>query len=302
MNIYVDTADLMEIKTAKSWGILDGVTTNPTLVKRAAEKRKEEGINLESYLEEICRTAGPENPVSLEVVSKDSDGMTEEAKKLYERFNPVADNVVIKIPVNTYASVDGRKSNYEGLKALKQLDEEEIRTNATLIMSPEQALLAAKAGASYVSPFAGRIDDYVRNNLGINFEKGEYFDGDFLSDISDSIMDKYLKNGKEKTISDLYSEEKLKDLRKEIKDNGIASGTDLIQRIAKILDKYDAETKIIAASIRNIRHVRKSAEAGCDIATIPFSVINEMLEHPKTEEGIEKFSADAESANYEKLF
>lgn len=301
MDIYVDTADLMEIETAKSWGILDGVTTNPTLIKRAAEKRKEEGINLESYLEEVCSTAGTGKPVSLEVVSKDANGMVEEAKKLYERFNPVADNVVIKIPVNTYASVDGDKSNYEGLKALKQLDEEGIPTNATLVMSPEQALLAAKAGASYVSPFAGRIDDYVRNNLGISFEKGEYFNDKFLEDISSSIMDRYFK-GKEKAISDFYSEEKLKDLHRGIKDNGIASGTDLIQRITKIFDKYDAETKIIAASIRNTRHVRKSAEAGCDIATIPFSVISEMLEHVKTKEGVEKFSDDAESANYEKLF
>ncbi|MBS3812641.1 transaldolase, partial [Candidatus Bipolaricaulota bacterium] len=156
MKIFIDTAELTEIKEAYSWGIVDGVTTNPSLIKKAVDAR--DRVNLEEYIEEILRTV--DGPVSLEVIGLTSDDMIEEGKYLYDKFNSVNDNVVIKIPINT-STEGGESENYAGLKAISELSSQGIPVNTTLIMKPEQALLAAKAGAHYVSPFAGRIDDYI---------------------------------------------------------------------------------------------------------------------------------------------
>jgi len=141
MKIFLDTANLEEIKKGVEWGIIDGVTTNPSLVA------KEKAI-FEERIKEICQIV--KGPVSAEVISTDWKGMIKEAKKLSE----IDENVVVKIPLTP-----------DGIRAIKELAKEGIKTNATLIFSPTQAILAAKAGATYVSPFIGRLDDISWDGL-----------------------------------------------------------------------------------------------------------------------------------------
>lgn len=157
MRIFIDTADLREIKEACSWGIVDGLTTNPTLIRKAVQAEGGRNFDIAQHIEQICRIVP--GPVSLEVIGLDSDTMVSEAKKLHARFNPIKSNVVIKIPVNTNDG-SGDHDNFRGLVAIRRLADLGIPVNATLIMTAEQALLAAKAGARYVSPFMGRIDDF----------------------------------------------------------------------------------------------------------------------------------------------
>lgn len=212
MKIFIDTANIEEIKRANEWGLLDGVTTNPTLI--AKEKR-----DFKELLREICSLVS--GPVSAEVISMDFEGMVREARELKK----LADNIVIKIPLVE-----------EGLRAVKVLEAEGIQTNVTLCFSPLQALLAAKAGASYVSPFVGRLDDI-----------GHY-------------------------------------------------GMDLIEQILQIYDNYGFETQVIVASIRNPIHVLEAALMGADVATIPFNVIVQLIRHPLTDIGVERFLKDWEKA------
>ncbi len=291
MKIFIDTAELTEIKEAYSWGIVDGVTTNPSLIKKAVDARDE--IHLEEYIEEILRTV--DGPVSLEVIGLRAEEMIEEGVFLYERFNPVNDNVVVKIPINTRTK-DGQSKKYDGLKAIKKLSSAGIPVNTTLIMKPEQALLAAKAGAAYVSPFAGRIDDYIRSNVGLvrgeDYDKGAHHDP--------SLMDEAIVLAKRpfedglfgETLEEIYSDERLKDLRSSARDEGIRSGAEAVRSIKNIFDNYDFDTEVLAASMRNSRQVREVAEAGAEVATLPFTVIEEMLGHYKTEKGILAFSED----------
>jgi transaldolase len=274
MKIFVDTADLAEIKEAFSWGIVDGVTTNPSLIKKAVSKLNESGrqVTMESYIEEILSVAG-KGPVSLEVIGLDEESMYSEAKKLYSKFNGVADNVVIKIPVNP-ATSELEKNHYHGLKVIKRLCGDGIKTNATLVMTPEQALLAAKAGATYVSPFAGRIDDLLRKKAGLTFGKTDYFNA-----------------------VGMVSE----DRRTMLNDSGIVSGVDLVRHCVEILKKHGFSTEVIAASLRNARQVREVALVGSQIATVPFSVLQEMITHPKTYEGVVAFKNDVVE-EYKKVF
>jgi transaldolase len=208
MQIFLDTANLDQIREAESWGILDGVTTNPTLISK--EKGK-----FEDLIREICRIVP--GPVSVESVSTKAEDIIEESKRLAE----LADNVVVKIPICV-----------EGLKATKVLSREGIHVNTTLIFSPNQALLAAKAGARYVSPFVGRLDD----------------------------------------ISHV--------------------GMDLVDQIVAIYDTYGFETEIIVASIRHPLHIVEAAQAGADIATVPFATLERMIKHPLTDIGMERFLSD----------
>ncbi len=293
MKIFIDTANLDEIKKALSWGIVDGVTTNPSLIKRAVDQVKKEKrkIDIESYIKEIILTVGKERPVSLEVISLRAQEMIEEAKLLYHKFNPLAGNVVIKIPINTYTRMGGA-SHYEGLQAITHLSREEIPVNTTLIMSPEQALLAAKAGARYASPFAGRVDDYIREKLGIQFKKQDYFDFDLMQKIAEDKLTRFMDSSSEKDAASLYLDEKIKEWKDLGKDNGISSGVHLVEEIVNIYQNYQITTEVIAASIRNGQQVREVALAGAHIATIPFNVMEEMIQHPKTVEGIETFSRD----------
>ena len=287
MKIFIDTADLDEIKEAASWGILDGVTTNPSLIKKAVEKLKGSGkkISMEDYIKEICRAVN--GPVSLEVKGISYEDMVREAKILYEKFNSVNNNVVVKIPVNT--SFELNQKQFEGIKAIKELEDMGIKTNATLVMSPEQALLAAKANASYVSPFLGRIDDYIRKKIGISHEKMDYWDYESAKIIEYEMKKNYFAKGYEKLASIKYH------------DNGIYSGIELAESIIKIFRAYSFKTKIIAASIRNARQVRQIAMIGVDIATIPFAVIKEMISHYKTMKGMKKFMNDVVE-EYRRIF
>lgn len=210
MKFFIDTANVEEIKEAASLGILDGVTTNPTLLAR--EKGKGD---FKAILKEICEIV--QGPVSAEVVGRDADTMVAEAGKLAK----IDQHIVIKVPLIK-----------EGLKAIGRLKAQGIRTNATLVFSANQAILAAKAGASFLSPFVGRLDD-----------ASHY-------------------------------------------------GMDLIRQIVTIFDNYDFETEVIVASVRNPLHVVEAGLAGADIVTIPFKVIEQMIRHPLTDVGVERFLDD----------
>jgi len=153
--------------------------------------------------------------------------------------------------------------HFDGIKAIRELSREDIPVNCTLIFTPEQALLAAKAGAAYVSPFAGRLDDYIRDNAKMKYDKVAY----------------YPSEGSEKG-------------GRILEDNGVLSGIDLVRQCVHILCQYNMDTQVLAASLRNSRQVREAALVGADIATLPFSVIEKMLCHDKTYEGMKKFTDD----------
>lgn len=270
MKLFIDSAQLEELEKAYATGIVDGVTTNPSLIKAALDdmRKKKRKLDLTTYITEIL-TLAKGTPVSLEVSSTDANAMIEEGQTLYAKFNPIANNVVIKIPINSSAT--GKAKNLEGLRAIKSLSQARIPVNATLVFTPEQALLAAKAGATYVSPFIGRVDDYIRTQHGIGFEKEDYYPAEG-----------HIASGKH------------------IQDNGILSGIDLVTKCAQIIRYYGFKTQVLAASIRNTRQLREAALAGAHIATIPFSVLHNALIHPKTIEGIKKFEDDMPS-EYTKL-
>jgi transaldolase len=188
--------------------------------------------------------------------------MVEQARRIYERFNPVADNVYIKIPINPVFE-GAEAGEFDGLKAIKELSSQGIPINCTLIFTPEQALLAAKAGAAFVSPFAGRIDDYIRAQNRIEFNKPDYF-----------------------PTQGIWRDDQV------LEDNGIVSGIDLVEQIVEIFLKYELQAEVLAASLRNARQVREAALAGADIATLPLYVIKDLVSHYKTKEGMEKFIGD----------
>lgn len=264
IKIFIDSSKLSEISQAYDYGLLDGVTTNPSLIRTAVDEEKLKGgsIDIEDYIKKILLLARG-LPVSLEVIGTDSEKMIDEGRRIYKLFNPIAENVYVKIPVNP--SIEKKSSkNFDGLKAIKTLSGEGIPINCTLIFTPEQALMAAKAGASFVSPFAGRIDDLIRSKNNLEFKKTDYFPA--------------------------YGVEKDGDI---LEDNGITSGIDLVAQIREIFDNYGiSETKVLAASIRNARQTREAALAGADIATLPMNVIEELLIHTKTIEGMKGFIKD----------
>lgn len=214
MQIFLDTANLSEIKEGTALGVISGITTNPSLVA------KEEGRDFLDLVREI--TALVSGPVSAEVIAVEAPGMIAEAMRLAA----VSTNVVVKIPMTA-----------EGLKAVHSLHLQGINTNMTLVFSLSQALLAARAGATYVSPFIGRLDD-------VSFD-----------------------------------------------------GMSLVADIVSVFRQYGLETKVIAASVRHPLHVVEAAKAGADIATIPYKVLKQMIDHPLTKIGIERFLADWEKVN-----
>lgn len=210
MKFFIDTANVEDIKKANDMGVICGVTTNPSLIAK-------EGRDFNEVISEIASIV--DGPISGEVkaTTVDAEGMIKEGREIAK----IHSNMVVKIPMTV-----------EGLKATKVLAKEGIKTNVTLIFSANQALLAARAGATYVSPFLGRLDD----------------------------------------IS--------------------SPGIDLIRTISEIFQIYGIESEIIAASVRNPIHVTDCALAGADIATVPYSVIEQMTKHPLTDQGIAKFQAD----------
>lgn len=210
MKFFIDTAKVEEIQAANDMGIICGVTTNPSLIAKS-------GRDFGEVIQEIASMV--DGPISGEVkaTTTEAEDMIAEAREI-AAIHP---NMVVKIPMTE-----------EGLKACKVLSEEGIKVNMTLIFSANQALLAARAGAAYVSPFIGRIDDISM------------------------------------------------------------SGMDLIRSIVEIFSYTDLQTEIIAASVRNPVHVTECALAGADIATVPYKVLVQMIHHPLTDAGIEKFKAD----------
>ncbi|MFP3318002.1 MAG: fructose-6-phosphate aldolase [Thermoplasmata archaeon] len=210
MKIFLDTANIDEIRKSLALGILDGVTTNPTLISKESHR----GTFREIVMQILREVPGP---VSLEVTSLKHDEMVKEAEELASLGN----NVVIKVPVTM-----------EGLKVIKTLSTKGIRTNATLVFSSNQGLLAAKAGASYVSPFVGRLDDI-----------GEY-------------------------------------------------GMRVVEDLKTIFKNYNYSTEIIVASVRHPIHVYEASLIGADIVTMPYQVLEKLLMHPKTDEGISRFLED----------
>jgi transaldolase len=208
MKFFIDTANVKEIREAASLGVVDGVTTNPSLIAK-------EGRDFKEVISEICFIV--DGPVSAEAVSLEAGAMINEGTELAK----IHKNIVVKLPMTK-----------DGLKATKVLAEKGIKVNMTLVFSPSQALLAAKVGAGYVSPFVGRLDDISHY------------------------------------------------------------GMDLVSQIVTIFDNYGFETEVIVASIRNPLHVVDAALAGAHIATIPFGVIDQLVKHPLTDIGIEKFLAD----------
>lgn len=211
MKLFLDTANIEDIAEINRWGVLDGVTTNPSLAAK-------EGKDFASMIKEIC--AEVDGPVSAEVVSTETAGMVEEARRLAD----IAENVVVKVPLIP-----------AGLGATKILSQEQIKTNVTLCFSPTQAILAARAGATYVSPFLGRVDDIA--NDGIN----------------------------------------------------------LLTEICDIYATQGYETQVLAASLRHPQHVVQAALAGADVATLPAKVFHQMVKHPLTDAGLERFLADWKS-------
>lgn len=208
MKLFIDTANVEDIQLANDLGVICGVTTNPSLIAK-------EGRDFKEVVTEI--TSIVDGPISAEVISLEADKMVEEARELVK----IHENIVIKIPMCA-----------EGLKATKRLTALGIKTNVTLIFSPTQAWLAALAGATYVSPFLGRLDDLSQD------------------------------------------------------------GVQLIRDIAEIFATHDIKSEIISASVRHPMHVVQVAKAGSHIATIPYGVIAQMINHPLTNSGIEQFLKD----------
>jgi transaldolase len=209
MKFFIDTADLAEIKEANDLGVLDGVTTNPSLCAKIGVS------DFEGHIKKICDIV--DGDVSAEVISTTYNEMVEEGRRIAK----IADNVVVKVPLIK-----------DGIKAIKTFSDEGIKTNCTLCFSSTQALIAAKAGATYISPFIGRLDDISTD------------------------------------------------------------GMHLIAEIVAIYDNYGYETEVLAASIRHPMHVVQAAQLGADVATMPLSVIEQLLKHPLTDIGLEKFLAD----------
>ena len=212
MKFFIDTANVDQIQEAAGLGVLDGVTTNPSLM---ALEIKRTGKKAEDIYKEICSIV--DGPVSAEVLAVDYEKMIAEAREIARLHS----NIVVKVPIIK-----------DGLKAVKTLSAEGIKTNVTLIFTAIQALLAAKAGASYVSPFVVRLDDITH------------------------------------------------------------VGMDIVEEIVAIFDQYFFDTEVITASIRSPLHVKEAALAGSHVATIPFNIISQLLKHPLTDIGVERFLSD----------
>lgn len=215
MEIFLDTASVEEVKEAVAFGLIDGVTTNPSLIAKS-------GRDLQEVAVAMCKIV--QGPVSAEVISTDYEGMKAEAQRLAS-WN---EHIVVKVPLTP-----------AGLRVVSELSPQGIRFNVTLCFSVNQALLAAKAGAAYISPFVGRWDDID------------------------------------------------------------TKGIELIPKIVKVYENYGYPTKVLVASIRSPNHVSESALVGAQVVTIPPKIFNQMMKHPLTDIGLEKFLADYRASQSE---
>jgi len=212
MQFFLDTANLDEIKKYAAYGMVDGVTTNPSLMA------KEKGISFEKRIKDILKVI--KGPVSVEVIATDTKSMVREG----EKFSKWGKNVVVKIPMT-----------FEGLEAVQILSKAKIKTNVTLVFSSSQALLAAKAGATYVSPFIGRLDDISEDGMG------------------------------------------------------------LIHEIMEVFNQYSFKTQVLVASVRHPRHVIDAARLGAHVCTMPADILDKLVHHPLTDNGLAKFLSDWKS-------
>lgn len=212
MKIFIDSGNIEDIRDAAAMGVVDGVTTNPSLIAKS-------GRTLNEVITDILDVV--DGPISAEVLATDYEGIVREGRELAKMH----ENIVVKVPLIA-----------EGIKAVKTFSSEGIKTNVTLCFSPSQALLAAKAGATYISPFVGRLDDISHD------------------------------------------------------------GMDLIAQIVQIYQNFDYQTEVLVASIRHPQHFVQAALLGADVATVPPKVVHQLLKHPLTDIGLEKFLKDAGKA------
>lgn len=208
MKFFIDTANVSKVREAHKLGVVDGVTTNPSLVASTDRTYRDVVEELDGFVD---------GPISVEVIATDAEEMLTEARQ----YDTWGENIVVKFPMTR-----------DGMQALVSANEEGIDSNITLVFSPNQALIAAKNGATFVSPFVGRLDD--------------------------------------------------------IGSDGMA----MVEEIKAIYDAHGFDTEILVASIRHPHHVKKAAKMGADIATLPPSVLDQLFEHPKTDEGLQAFLDD----------
>lgn len=259
--IFADSADIGDIEPLYRAGIINGVTTNPTLLRKAGATS---WAQAKAMLTDILRLLAP-NPVSLELTELSPDAMLAQAKELAA----LGSNAVIKVPVGGYRAVDAHADPFTGLKVIRALWEQDIHTNATLVFNTTQAFWAANAGASCVSPFLGRVADYLAKH-----DEADGPPGNSL----------YHANNPQRYHNTEY-----------VAGGGPQhdAGSRLVQEIVTVFAHYDIRTEVLAASIRNPAQVSEMLLAGADILTVPAPVLAGVADHPLTDLGMQAFVADA---------
>lgn len=267
--IFADSATRSEIEPLLRAGIVNGITTNPTLLKKAGAKSWD---HAKEIMRDLCTLLRP-HPVSLELTELAEEGMVRQAAELSE----LGDNSVIKVPVGGYRAIDPSADPYTGLKVIRRLWERGIKVNTTLIFNTTQAFWAANAGATYVSPFLGRLADY-----GYKHDKPERKPGNSLYWVEDH------KNAKGDQV--LHNSEFVAS-GGALKD----AGARLIFEIATVFANYRITTEILAASFRNQVQLTECLLAGADILTVPAAVLSTVADHPLSDEGMKAFVEDAKA-------
>ncbi len=266
--IFADTATIEEIRPLKEGGIINGVTTNPSLMKRAGADSWAGAMKM---MKEIVKLMAP-YPVSLELTELTPEKMIEQAKVLAG----IGSNVVVKVPTGGYQAIDKSLDPFTGLKVMNQLWRNDIKVNATLIFNSTQAFWAANAGATYVSPFLGRLADYMYKHDQVERDPGNSLH--FLED------HKAPEGGPERTANSAYVA--AGGARKD-------SGVRLINEIVSVFNNYRIKTEVLAASFRNPVQVTECLLAGADILTVPANLLMGVADHPLTSEGMTAFVADS---------
>ncbi len=267
--IFADTATWSEIEPLFKAGIINGVTTNPSLLKKAGAKSWE---HAKEILKDICTKMAP-FPVSLELTELNEEAMVKQADELAA----LGKNSIIKVPIGGYRAVDPKADPFTGLKVVRRLWEKGIKTNVTLIFNSNQAFWAANAGATYVSPFLGRLADYGYKN-----DKPERGAGNSLYFVDDH------KNSKGDQI---FANSEYVAKGGNLKD----AGARLIEEIATVFANYQITTEILAASFRNPVQLTECLIAGADILTVPANVLSTVADHPLSDEGMKAFVEDSKA-------
>jgi transaldolase len=269
--LFADSATRAEVEPLLRAGLIDGITTNPTLLKKAgADSWK----HAKEIMKDLCQLFRP-HPVSLELTELDEEGMVKQAGEL----GALGDNAIIKVPVGGYKAVNPNADPFTGLKVIRRLWERGIKVNTTLVFNTTQALWAANAGAAYVSPFLGRLADYAYTN-----DQRQRPPGNSLYWVEEA---KYTPQaGGQATFNSEFvaSGGPLKD-----------AGARLIFEIATVFANYRITTEILAASVRNPAQLTECLVAGADILTVPAAVLATVADHPLSDEGMKAFVKDAKA-------